>query len=170
MGFRWTSGGQSAFDWEWWSLRHRVVLFWAWSGPSLPARLPVHWLPHSPPPSKHTERQFLTKENDPSKFKCHMLSAELIWQLLSFANIYQCKLALVCKIAYTHTYTQSKGPLLTSYCNLSQKHRRSLHYERSLLLWNGLYSQLHSSWWTIHSCPLLDTWGILSQSKHCGQP
>ena len=30
-----TSGGQCAFDWERWSLRHRMVLVWVWSGPSL---------------------------------------------------------------------------------------------------------------------------------------
>ena len=39
VSFRWTSGGQSTLDWEWWSLRHRVhgaVLGVAWpltSGP-----------------------------------------------------------------------------------------------------------------------------------------
>ncbi len=26
VGFRWTSGGQSILVWEWWSLRHRVML------------------------------------------------------------------------------------------------------------------------------------------------
>ena len=39
VGFQWTSSGQSALDWEWWSLRHRVVLYWTSPGPSLL----VHW-------------------------------------------------------------------------------------------------------------------------------
>ena len=33
----WASGGQSTLCWKWGSLRHRVVLLWAWSGFSLPA-------------------------------------------------------------------------------------------------------------------------------------
>ena len=42
VGFRWTSGGQSAPGLELVSLRHRVVHMWAWSGPSLPVQLPAH--------------------------------------------------------------------------------------------------------------------------------
>ena len=40
--FWWASGGRSKFIGEWSSLRKRMVLLWACSGPSLLAQLPVH--------------------------------------------------------------------------------------------------------------------------------